>query len=261
MTYQSKSSRFAKKHISRRSLWIGTVAVGLAYGGLLLGSAVLPQTSSNQKSATEQHVTILFDTSDHYSFGQNEWLNQYLLEDLPRTISTNDRLDLFAFTQEENTTVTRVFSGVSPKRATDVNRAIHSPKRQQQIWHKTFWVPFCNVLAETRQSPPLERSPLREALFEVARTMQSSKAKEKHLWIISDGLQHSGSDFSAYNGSIYEPDNPYQDRYPIDLSGVRVRILYLWRPQFSHLQTDQHQRWLTEWFTDAQASDVTIERG
>lgn len=261
MAYQSQSSRMAKKGISRRALWLGTAAVGLAYGGLLLGSAVLPQTSHEQAPTTNQHITILFDTSDHYSFGQNEWIDQHLLENLPRTIQANDRLDLFAFSSEETATITRVFSGVSPKRATDVNRAIASPKRQQQIWQKTFWEPFCNLLAETRQSPSLQRSPLREALFEVATTMQYSNAKTKHLLIISDGLQHSGSDFSAYNGSIYEADNPYIKRYPLNLNGVSVRILYLWRPEFSHLQTEQHQALLTEWFTQADARDVTFERG
>lgn len=254
-------ARRSKRGVNRRQLLISTLGVGAAYGGLLLGSSLMPVWDEPLSTEIGTHYTIFFDNSEGYSTGQNAMINGWLVQELPDDIRSGDRLDLFSFDPNGNGAVIRNFSAISPKRASEVNRVIESPKRQATVWRNEFWDDFCRNLAQVRATPEMNSSPLIEGWFEISRFVRDSNAQRKVVIVVSDGLQFSSQTGSSYNGSIYHSRSNVQNRFPADFGGADIRMLYLFRSSHADVQNEKHQRWLSDWFEKSNAAQFLIEMG
>lgn len=260
-TRRNRPQPTAEKGISRRKLLIAGGTVTATYSGLLAYTTLTPPQPAEAESASNtRHVMVLLDTTDPYTPSQNRLIDQWVGPALRRTLAHGDQLELFQL-QDTGLPVRCLFNETSPKRGHEMSRAFGDPDRQEQVWQRTFWQPFESAVSEARSIERQRTSPLVEGLFEMSRTLRHSRAKRKHIWIVSDGLQYSGKSLSAYNETLYREDADYWQSYPAEFAGAEIRFLYLYRPDKSKFQTARHRDWINHWFSRAGAGGVEIIQG
>ena len=263
MARSNKHRRRASAHsqgLNRRHVLMMGGGITSAYIGLLAIASIITPKQPGSDIPYHQHIMVLLDTSDPYTVGQNQLIDQLLLENIPQKITYGDRLELYLLS-DEGLAVRQLFNDRAPMRASDVNAAFEDPMRQEAIWEREFKAPFEAAVDEARIVDKQERSPLIEGLFEMSRTLRHSTAERKVIWVISDALQYSGAGLSAYNESLYQEGATYWQSYPADFGGAEVHVLYLFRPDKSAFQTERHQQWLTLWLSHAGAGSVDIIKG
>lgn len=132
-----------------------------------------------------------------------------------------------------------------------------------QFWRTRFAQPVTDALDRAKALPASkEASLILEGITAfTSRADFDSRVRNRRLTVITDGLQLTPGIYSHFRGGdlwkAYQA-SALPAATQADLSGVRVEIIYLRRPEFAQRQTEQHRAFLVRWLESRGASAVTF---
>lgn len=138
-----------------------------------------------------------------------------------------------------------------------------SPAPIDQYWRARFAQPLAESLDRAKALPASrEASPILEGITALtSRADFDGRVSSRRLTVVTDGLQLTPGVYSHFRGGdlwkAYQA-SALPAAAQADLTGVRVEIVYLRRPEFAQRQTDQHRAFLVRWLESRGAAAVTF---
>lgn len=132
-----------------------------------------------------------------------------------------------------------------------------------QYWRARFALPLAESLDRAKALPESSKaSPILEGITALSgRADFDGRISGRRLTVVTDGLQLTPGVYSHFRGgdlwkSYRASTLPAATQ--ADLTGIRVEIIYLRRPEFAQRQTDQHRAFLARWLESHGASAVAF---
>lgn len=228
---------------------------------VLVGQDMCPK----DRNRVPGYAMVLLDLSEPLIGGNAEEFKRKLL-DIGGSLDRYGKLVVFDIHDRDRT----IISMCRPQRREecDPKTAPRACKGVQEEYERTFEEPILSRIGEflSRQS---ERpsSPIIESVADVALLTEfvETPPGKKTLYIVSDMLQHTPGVYSHHRRSAVTADefeNLSQQSYYLahkpNLQGVSVRILYLLRGKYRHLQSYAHKAFWKVYFTSGGAQSVDI---
>jgi hypothetical protein len=202
---------------------------------------------------------VLVDHSDAFTTIQQLAVRNRL-DGLRAEVPKFGRLEIYRVVAEAEAVQDRdqiapVFSLCNPGTGAELDELTGNPNLARKRWESGFDQPLQEVFQSLMTGGGAETSPIMESIQALALqafARDGLEATPKSLVIVSDMLHHTDK-FSHYRSA---PDfgqlkgTPYYRQLRSDLSGVKVTLLYLHRPEASGRQTPAHLRFWQAFFAD-----------
>ncbi|MFN3076559.1 MAG: hypothetical protein ABT940_06745 [Alphaproteobacteria bacterium] len=207
------------------------------------------------------HTVILVDKTDSFSPSQQAYL-RLTIERIRDRMVRFERLSIFVM--DKDGVGAPLFSLCNPGTRADANEFYENPEMIQARFRERFGAPLEALLKELLLASTAPRSPIFEAIRDVALQTELARNKEKkHLYVFSDLLQHT-QEFSQYKGNstfeqFHKTRSDYAAMVMAPLNGVEVKVIYLRRPQFAKSQTMAHIHFWETYFHTVGATLVEVE--
>jgi len=179
------------------------------------------------------------DTLTESQFREVEKLILGLVEDL----SEFEKVSIFAIDTISDDVPLPLFEKCIPRNPRDIDEWRENPREIRERYNKGFLDPFREDLISTFSGGSHGTSPIIETIQSVVSNHGlDNRITDRHLIIVSDlmqnvpGYDHYRNDFDyrAYKAT------PHGKKSGINLVGVSVQIIYLWRPAMSPVDVDRH---------------------
>lgn len=246
----------------------GLVAFTAAFAGGGAGGATRPRDEGGcpRDARPTSTTAVLVDFTDAPTPAHRSQVDA-LLGDLKRQVPVDGKVILAVLTPAAPTGLATVlFEGCNPgtKSGAYTERPTAAP--MDQAWLRKFAKPLAEAVERLADaSPAASQSPILEAIGElVGRADFDASVTDRHLIVVSDGLQLSPGGYSHFRkGDLWKgfTQSPLAKGIQPDLTGADVRFVYLMRREFAQRQTPAHQEFWARWFTAAGAKAVAFSGG
>lgn len=190
-----------------------------------------PETNCRLDRRDPAHVVVLIDQSDPFRESDLQWVEQ-VLHNETNAVATYGRVSALALTSTPYEP-SLLFSRCSPGSPEGVNEAFRNKAFVELEWRRQLFNPLMGVTREALVNLRQDRSPIAEAIVEIAsRSDFTSAVPQRRIVIISDMLQNS-PDYSYYDSglSVSRFESALGSVMP-DLTGVEVSVHIV--PRRSH---------------------------
>lgn len=205
--------------------------------------AITPETGCRRDGSYPAHVVILIDQSDPFRETDIQWVDRIVAEET-RGVIDYGKVTLLALTAQSYEP-REVFTRCSPGSPIRVNQSIRNRDFIEIEWRRKLYEPLRAAVGEVLTQRVQARSPLAEALVEIAgRADFTPDVPERRIVIISDLVQNS-DDFSFYQSGTASSEF---ERTAVasrlgELSGVSVRVHIVPRRSYDFSQTRIQTFW------------------
>lgn len=189
-------------------------------------------TLCNEHTPRYTHHLLVIDVSDALSAHQENFLRTHI-SSLLHSARVNDRFSIFVLDEKYNGLSDPVIDLCKPSSADEVNMLTANRTFVERLYQERFAVPLESAIAAVVSSGEQKRSPIFEALSDIATLRRiDPRAEDIRLTIVSDMIQNSraGSVFSAGPQAI-------DGLPPIDLRRARTKVFWLDREKYKRYQT------------------------
>ncbi len=266
MTTRSEQQR---RRAIRLDVFGGIIALfALGAGAWYLGSGQNARERDRRTLCIEHAVPqalliVLIDASDPLSIVQRTAVANRL-QGAIQTSAADTEIELFAIGEVTDRLLQPVADVCNPGSGEGASEWTSNPDLMKNRWQSKFLQPLDAALTHMLQSGTAKDSPIMESIQSVAVSVferpELEHVGKRRLIIVSDMLQNTAG-YSQYRGdesfSRFRA-SPYYLKVRPQLDGVDVTILYLRRPEFSHLQGGRHVEFWQSFFTDARARLVEV---
>lgn len=208
-------------------------------------------------------VAVLVDASDPLTPVQAAQLRQEL-DDVRRSIPRYGALEIYRVGRTDQGVRDAIFRVCNPGSPEEIAAWRESPKRARDHWENGFKQPMNRIVDDIVPTNSAPSSPIIESLQSIAVTAFAGdrlRDVPKRLIIVSDMLQHSDA-LSHYTAApdfeTFANIGAYRNLLA-ELSGVRVRILYVLRKSNSQIQGREHIQFWQQYFADQGATLVNVK--
>lgn len=220
------------------------------------------KTLCPREQQLETSVVVLVDTTDALTPVQAKRLLATVREARDQ-LPTYGKLTLLFLDAKAPFEPKELVSLCNPGSPRYVNPLFQTASRIEKRYRQSFGSPVEKALEVLLRAPTATRSPILEALTAATwRPDFDTRVKNRKLYIVSDLLQHEPGGYSHYQpGDLWARfmHAGLSRKVPADLTGMQVRIDYLYRPEAMQYQNDAHQAFWTRWLTKRGA--VSIDFG
>ncbi|WP_073272668.1 hypothetical protein [Microbulbifer donghaiensis] len=189
-------------------------------------------TLCNEHTPRYAHQLLIIDVSDALSAHQEHFLRTHISEML-QSARVNDRFSIFVLDEKYNGLSDPVVDLCKPSSADDVNMLTSNRVFVERLYQDRFAEPLDRAIAAVVASGEQKRSPIFEALSDIAALRRiDQRAEDIRLIIVSDMIQNSRA------GSVFRAGPEAIDGLPpIDLRRARTRVFWLDREKYKRYQT------------------------
>jgi hypothetical protein len=255
---------------SRKDLW-GITVIGCSLGiiGLLaLASIGLRDDRSFDPATlcpTDQDYSrtiLVVDKTDPLSSAQKHFVERYV-EDLKDSLPRFAKLSIYILDEINYMAPRPEFEMCKPDTGETANELYQNPRLIRQRFERFFGEPLKEAMGRLTKVSSARRSPIFEMLQAISISKDVTRAGgSRKLIIVSDMLQNT----AEYSHFLRRPDyrryavSQYARAVAADLRGVKVEVIYLWRPAYERFQGPLHIRFWEEYFEDHGAFLGGMER-
>jgi hypothetical protein len=194
------------------------------------------------KAKTYPSTLLIIDRTDPMTPSQKLYLMGYVAE-LKRSFILFEKVAIYPIDRTSGGSPMPLFERCNPGSPEEANVLFENPAQITEKFETDFSRPFSLTIEQSVAQATAEISPIIETIQAVmSNHALDDRIKSKRLILVSDMLQNV-PDYSHYRqGWSYNTfsRSAYAQRARCDLLGVRVTIVYLWRPSLSPEQVDAH---------------------
>ena len=149
----------------------------------------------------------------------------------------------------------------NPGSGKDANRVRENVGDAEKRWRDSFEAPLEQVINDLRTVPTSKRSPVIESIVGATQRPDFDRTvPNRHLILISDGLQHDMAGYSHYSTTsdmwTAYTRSQHVTEPQADLGNAQVDFEYLWRPSALRFQSAAHRTFWKQWFARTGAASV-----
>ncbi|SDZ94997.1 hypothetical protein [Microbulbifer marinus] len=189
-------------------------------------------TLCNEHTPRYVHHLLVIDVSDALSPHQEQFLRTHI-SGLLQNARVNDRFSIFVLDEKYNGLSDPVIDLCKPKSADQADMLTSNRNFVERLYRQRFEAPLENAIASVVAAGEQKRSPIFEALSDIAALRRiDPRAEDIQLTIVSDMIQNSRA------GSVFNAGAEAIDGLPpIDLRRARTRVFWLDREKYKRYQT------------------------
>jgi len=204
---------------------------------------------------------ILVDKTDVYTKRHIDQL-QAAMKDARGRVKVKQRLSVFVMDKTYPKSPKKRFAPrfdlCHPGRGADTSPVKGNPPRVEKRFQKEYESTLNDVMNDLEKIEKADRSPILDAILRVASRSEFQLSLRRHIFVVSDMLEHAPGGYSHYHTPVGEFGLGMPDRFQkMDaklLDNVVVHIAYLKRPDRIGRQGASHKSFWRTYLSDLGAT-------
>ncbi|MFC1895468.1 hypothetical protein ACFL0Q_02245 [Thermodesulfobacteriota bacterium] len=239
--------------------WLVIVAVLMAISTIVVVLKILesrqievrPETNCPKKESMRYPSTVvIIDRTDPITPSQKRYLLGFV-EELKRSFSLFEKVAIYPIDSASRGAPLPLFERCNPGSPDDANVWFENPEQIREKFEIGFSEPFEHALEASIADATSETSPILDTIQAVMSNHSlDHRITRQRLVLVSDMLQNMPAYSHYQDGYSYRTFVSTVDasRSITNLLGVRITLVYLWRPSLSPEDVDNHLLFWEEYF-------------